>query len=53
MKPEPPDVMAKVKGKIFRCECGCNVFRHPPNEPLVYVCNACGLRYTGEKDENR
>lgn len=43
-----PDVMPKVDGKAFRCDCGCNVFKNPKGEPHVYVCNACGDRYRGE-----
>ena len=48
LAPQPPDVMPMIDGKSFRCECGANVFRHPPGEPLIYVCNACRARYRGE-----
>jgi hypothetical protein len=55
----PRDVMPRVGGKPFRCECGCNVFRevkeppvvlqHPEEmrgpAPLTYQCNSCGLRW--------
>ena len=39
--------MLRVDGKLFRCECGCNVFSE--YEPLKYVCNSCEALYTGEK----
>ena len=43
------DVMARIDGKCFHCaECGCNVFRHPMDEPQVFVCNSCGALYKGE-----
>jgi len=47
------DIMVKVNGKTFRCECGCNVFRHPydpkTQTPILdkYNCNGCGTTYTG------
>lgn len=44
----PKDVVPRINGQSFRCDCGCNVFRHPEGEPLVFVCNACGDRYRGE-----
>jgi len=47
-----PDVDRMVRlsgGQSFRCDCGCNVFRHPPNgDSSKYVCNACGVTYVGE-----
>lgn len=46
--PVPPDVMPMINGRSFRCECGCNVFRHPEGEPLVFVCNSCSARFRGE-----
>lgn len=39
------DIMLRVSGKRFRCGCGCNVFQHPPTEPDIYRCNACGIEY--------
>jgi hypothetical protein len=43
------NVMPKIKGKAFRCECGCNVFHHPkPEDKLLYECNACGDWWRGE-----
>jgi hypothetical protein len=45
----PEDVMPKVGGKSFRCECGCNVFRVAVSDSSVYVCNSCQARYRGEK----
>lgn len=47
--PVPPDVMPMIDGRSFRCSCGCNVFRHPEGEPLVFVCNGCRARYRGER----
>jgi len=50
---EPKDILISVGGKPFRCECGCNVFRHPSNLPedrYKYVCNSCRLTYTGEPE---
>lgn len=53
-KEEPKDVMVRLNGDTFRCDCGCNVFRHPINKgtrKLIenkYVCNSCGRTYTGE-----
>lgn len=46
----PEDTMAYVNGDKFHCEdCGCNIFRHPVDDPMVFVCNACEARYIGEK----
>lgn len=40
----------RINGKVFYCECGCNVFNHPkPDDKLVYECNACGAWYRGAK----
>ncbi len=39
-------VMPKVGGKSFRCECGCNVFTII--DKLKYECNSCEARYVGE-----
>lgn len=41
------DVMPKIGGKSFYCDCGCNVFR--ALAPLRYKCNSCGAQYIGEK----
>lgn len=46
---ETIDVMPRVNGVAFRCECGCNVFRRLVEDSLVYVCNACKSRWRGEK----
>lgn len=49
------EVMIKLKGKAFRCQCGCNVFtqvgRLKDNDEIVYTCNACGERYAGKFKE--
>ena len=42
-------IMPKVGGKPFRCECTCNVFHHPDKtKPNLYQCNSCEARYIGE-----
>ena len=44
----PEDVVVRVAGKLFRCSCGCNVFRHlDPDYPDEYTCNSCGATYEG------
>ena len=43
---ENPNILLKVGGKPFRCECGCNVFHHPGTDADEYCCNACGSRFT-------
>jgi hypothetical protein len=52
VKPKQPfeNVMVKINGKSFHCECGCNVFHHPDEEHgnEIYICNACELEYKGE-----
>jgi len=42
-----PNVMPRVNGKSFRCECGCNVFKEV--QPLRFKCNSCSATYSGEK----
>lgn len=41
-----PNVMVKIDGKTFRCECGANVFHK--DEDGLYVCNGCSLVYEGK-----
>lgn len=41
------DVMVMIGGKSFRCECGCNVFRHYKDDPNLYKCNSCEAIYRG------
>lgn len=36
-----PNILLKIAGKPYRCECGCNVFHHPGTDADVYSCNAC------------
>lgn len=48
----PPELFqARVNGKPFRCECGCNVFRRrgsvSQRKGRTYICNACGNEYEG------
>lgn len=47
-EPEPlgEQVMPRVDGKPFRCDCQCNVFA--AIGPLRYRCNSCGVEYQGE-----
>jgi len=42
----PRQVMPKVRGKGFRCKCGCNVFTE--YERGRYRCNSCRACYEGE-----
>jgi len=46
MQPNGTQVMPKVNGRSFRCECGANVFT------LIgykrYKCNGCKAIYQGE-----
>ena len=51
-RPKPTDTnqtMPKVKGKHFRCDCGCNVFTLKDH---LYYCNACDAIYKGTPKEN-
>lgn len=42
----PVQVMVKINGKSFRCECGSNVqTKYAENR---YKCNGCGAKYVGE-----
>lgn len=41
-------VMPKVGGKSFRCDCGCNVFTKIGE--YRYRCNACRTAYQGEPE---
>ena len=41
-------VMPKVGGKSFRCDCGCNVFTKIG--VYRYKCNACRAIYQGEPE---
>lgn len=45
---ENNNVVVRINGKLFRCQCGCNVFHHPKNKPDIYACNACDLWYEGD-----
>lgn len=47
IKTSKEDVMVKINGKTYRCECGCNVFRWISDTKLK--CNSCEATYTGEK----
>ena len=42
------DVVVRINGRLFRCQCGCNVFRHPEGEPDIYRCNSCQTEYESE-----
>lgn len=47
--PQQRDVIVRMpNGRLFRCGCGCNVFRKlNPNNPNEYTCNACEATYEG------
>jgi hypothetical protein len=49
------DIMLRINGKSFRCECGANVFKKikPEEEDGKehFKCNGCEITYTTEKDE--
>jgi hypothetical protein len=49
-----PNVMPKINGKSFRCDCGCNVFCQTSETEIEirYTCNACGDRWVGERDSS-
>lgn len=45
-----PNVMLKINGVFFRCNCGCKVFHHPKEEDgsmddNLFVCNLCNSEY--------
>jgi len=41
---ENPNILVNIKGKNFRCNCGCNVFHHTDDD-CIYICNACNTEY--------
>lgn len=44
------DIMLRVAGRRFRCECGANVFHHPEGRPDVYQCNGCHRSYEADDE---
>ncbi len=46
-RPIESNIMVKIDGKVFRCDCGCNVFHKPAYEMYIYECNACAAWYKG------
>jgi hypothetical protein len=43
------DRTIRIDGKLYRCGCGCNVFRCPdPADPDLFQCNSCGSTYKAE-----
>ena len=51
-----PEIMPRVNGKSFYCDCGCNVFRHPIEIAMegvapenTFICNSCHQAYEGKK----
>ena len=46
-KLDSKDLMLRLDGKPFRCECGCNVFKQIGRDSGHYRCNACGTIYEG------
>lgn len=47
-KPPIRNVMPKIGGISFRCDCGCNVFESLGD--YKYRCNSCRMTYTGEPE---
>jgi hypothetical protein len=51
-KHEEPNynIMIKIKGKNFHCECGGNVFSKPKpiSQPDIFVCNSCETKYSAQ-----
>jgi uncharacterized Zn-finger protein len=43
-----PNILLKVGGKSFYCECGCNVFNHPNGDADEYKCNGCPNVYRAD-----
>jgi hypothetical protein len=43
-----PNIVLRVGGKPYRCECGCNVFHHPNTRADLYTCNACGCTFEAD-----
>jgi hypothetical protein len=50
IKPDNRNHTIRIGGKLFRCECGANVFNKPDPDkrPDLYECNGCGTRYEAE-----
>jgi hypothetical protein len=54
--PPMKQYMVRLPGEelAFRCPgdgehgCGCNVF-HKETDPMVFICNACGTHWRGER----
>ena len=47
---ENPNIELKIDGKLFCCECGCNVFHHHPGIDVdEYQCNDCSIKYYTKK----
>lgn len=48
---ENPNIILKIGGRSFRCECGCNVFHHPGTDDDKFQCNSCGAIYDTNRSE--
>ena len=46
LKPVREQVVVRVNGGTFRCDCGCNVFTKYGDK--LYECNSCHEHYNGE-----
>ena len=44
-----PNILLKVDGERFRCQCGCNVFHHIDDDE-IFVCNSCESEYDCRDD---
>lgn len=46
---DPKQFTIRLKGRLYRCDCGCNVFHKPEEKyPNHYKCNSCGSVYETE-----
>ena len=39
-----PNILLKIGGKPFRCDCGGNVFHHKDDDE-IFICNSCKSEY--------
>jgi hypothetical protein len=41
------DIQIRVAGRLYACDCGCNVFHLNPNGR--YQCNGCAAEHEGRR----
>lgn len=46
------DIMPKLNGETYRCECGCNVYRYN-KEKTKLKCNSCNAVYSIERNTGK